>query len=542
VVFAGLGYWYWSAQQAANSQNTVLTTKVTTGNLTETVSATGSVTAQTGAEVAIGAQVTGIVKRLYADVGTVVKANQIIAELDLPDTQDQLDADEAAQAVAATKYAQTLTQTAPEIQTTAGDIQQAQATVQSDTANLAAATEALKEQKVVTPTDIQKAQLALAQAQQGASLSVQNAQQQLSQAQATASNSAITLKRDQELLAQGFVPQSTVDQAAATDGVNQSLVAAAKNSLALEQQTIAAQVPTAKAAYQAALAETQTVAEKQAAVVQAKQTLDRDRAALAIANANTANNTVQQQTVEQAKESLDQAQANTNYEAVQVSHAFIRSPISGTVIQLATEQGETLNAGLSAPTLIVVADLTKLQVDAYVDETDIGKIKIGQPVIVNVDAFPNHTFHGEVTKVASGATIEEGVVTYDVTISLHYRRFALKPDMTAEVTFLTGQLNNVVIVPAVAVNVGVNGSTVSVVTVVNGKQKITSTPVQTGGSDGVNTQITSGLTPGQTIVLASADTGNGSQHGPQNPFAQRKKSSSGGSSGGGAGGGGGGGH
>jgi multidrug efflux pump subunit AcrA (membrane-fusion protein) len=98
----------------------------------------------------------------------------------------------------------------------------------------------------------------------------------------------------------------------------------------------------------------------------------------------------------------------------------------------------------------------------------------------------------------------------------------LKPDMTSEVTILTGQLNNVTIVPSVAVNVGVGGSTVGVVKTVNGKQTVSQIPVETGGTDGVNTQITSGLTPGQTIVLATTDTG-GSHFGPQNPFAQRKK-------------------
>jgi hypothetical protein len=111
--------------------------------------------------------------------------------------------------------------------------------------------------------------------------------------------------------------------------------------------------------------------------------------------------------------------------------------------------------------------------------------------------------------------------------------------MTSEVTILTGQLNNVVIVPSVAVNVGVGGSTVSVVSIVDGKKKITQVPVQTGGTDGLNTQIVSGLTSGQTIVLASADTGSSGGHGPQNPFAQKKKSASGAAAGGGGGAGGG---
>jgi HlyD family secretion protein len=562
LVAAGIGWWIWSANQAASDASEILTTQVTTGNLTETVSATGSVTAQTGAEVAIGAQVTGVVKHLYADVGSVLKAGQLIAELDLPDTQDQLDEAQSAASAAAVKYAQTITQTAPEVASTEGAISQAQSTVSNDQANLAVANAAYSEQKTDTPTDVQKAQTTLAadvaalasaqtaltQTQQGADLNVQTAQQQLTQAKATAANSAISLQRQQQLLAQGFVPQSTVDQAVATNSVNQSLVSAAQENLTLTQQRVAASLPTAqnavvqaqqavagaKAALLAARAESNTTSQKDSAVAQARAVLAKDQSALTVAQSNIAQNTVQQQNVMQAKEAMLQAQQAVNYNQVQVAKSYIRTPISGTVIQLSTEQGETLDAGLSSPTLIVVADLTRLQVDAFVDETDIGKIKIGQPATVTVDAFPNHTYRGKVVKIASGSTIQEGVVTYDVTISIRDRRRQLKPDMTSEVTILTGQINNVLLVPSVAVNVGVGGSTVSVVTMDGGKQKITPVPVTTGGTDGVNTEITSGLTKGQTIVLASADTGNGTPHGPQNPFAQRKRP--GGTGGGGGGG------
>ena len=88
------------------------------------------------------------------------------------------------------------------------------------------------------------------------------------------------------------------------------------------------------------------------------------------------------------------AQAQVDYAKAQVQKTFIRSPISGTVLQLAAQQGETLAAGLSAPTLIIVADLNRLQVDAFVDETDIGKVRLGQEADVTVDAFPQHVFKG----------------------------------------------------------------------------------------------------------------------------------------------------
>ena len=77
-----------------------------------------------------------------------------------------------------------------------------------------------------------------------------------------------------------------------------------------------------------------------------------------------------------------------------------------------------LAAGLSAPTLIIVADLNRLQVDAFVDETDIGKIRVGQQADITVDAFSKRAFKGHITKVASGSTIQQGVITYDVTIAL----------------------------------------------------------------------------------------------------------------------------
>jgi len=257
---------------------------------------------------------------------------------------------------------------------------------------------------------------------------------------------------------------------------------------------------------------------------------------LELMRANLQNVTLRRQDVEQAQSAVKQAAAQLAFNQAQFDKSFIRSPIAGTVLQLNVQQGETLAAGLSAPTLIVVADLHRLEVDAYVDETDIGKVKIGQAAQVVVDAFPDRIFQGKVTKVASGSTIQQGVVTYDVVISLNNAGVDLKPDMTASVTIVTGSVHNALLIPTVAVHNGVKGATVNVLRKDAQGSSIKAVPVKAGGSDGINTQILKGLTEKDIIVVAGSNLSDtrGAPRAASSPFGP-----SGGRPGGGGGRGGG---
>jgi HlyD family secretion protein len=143
-----------------------------------------------------------------------------------------------------------------------------------------------------------------------------------------------------------------------------------------------------------------------------------------------------------------------------------------------------------------------MEVEAYVDETDISKVKIGQPAAVTVDAFPGRTYQGKVGKISPGSTIQEGVITYDVSIFIPNKDAKLRSDMTANVTIQTGNVKNALLVPAVAIQQTLQGAFVKVAKKTNGQTKISLVPVTTGGSDGVNIQILKGLTEGQQIVLA----------------------------------------
>ncbi|MBS1718202.1 MAG: efflux RND transporter periplasmic adaptor subunit [Armatimonadetes bacterium] len=506
--------------------------KAVLGDLTETITATGSINAQTGAEVHIGSQITGRIKKLYADVGTQVKAGELIAELDLPDLKAQLDQANAALAQSRMRYQQEVAGVGLTATQTSSGITQAQKAAESAQARLRVAQANLQQQTVGTASDIERAasgldvanaalntaQSNLKVVQFNSNLAITNATEQLSQAKANAASSAANEKREKELLAEGFTSQAAYDAAKAQAEVNSSQVRAAeqnvsltKQKVVLDKQTAENQIAQAKqaviaaqAALRAAKAETNVISARVADVSDAQANVAQAGAAIQVANAGQANNTIKSQSVMAAADAVKQAEASVAINTAQYAKAFIRTPISGTVLQLATQQGETLAAGISAPTLIIVADLSRLQVDAYVDETDIAKVALGQRVRISVDAFPDKVFEGKVQKIASGSTIQQGVVTYDVTVQIKDTNHSLKPDMTANVTIETGSRSNVLLVPAIAVQASTRGSTVNVVTMKNGNREITPVKVVTGGTDGVNVEIISGLKEGDQVVLAGA--------------------------------------
>jgi RND family efflux transporter MFP subunit len=150
-----------------------------------------------------------------------------------------------------------------------------------------------------------------------------------------------------------------------------------------------------------------------------------------------------------------------------------------------------------------VADLDRLQVDAYVDETDIGQVRVGQPATVTVDAYPNRPFRGRVAKIASGSTMQQNVVTYDVTIALEDSGHLLKPDMTATANIVVARRDHVLTVPVDALKNSAHGATVAAMSGgPGGKPEFTTVSVRTGISDGDRTEIISGLQDGDSVVVS----------------------------------------
>jgi HlyD family secretion protein len=146
-----------------------------------------------------------------------------------------------------------------------------------------------------------------------------------------------------------------------------------------------------------------------------------------------------------------QAQASLNQSQVNLEHTVITAPIDGIVVSRNVDVGQTVAASMQAPTLfILAADLTKMQVVASLDESDVGRIRPNQAVHFRVDAYPTDDFTGTVTQVRLQPQVQQNVVTYSTVISVPNPELKLKPGMTANVTIEIARRNNVIRVPTAA--------------------------------------------------------------------------------------------
>lgn len=155
--------------------------------------------------------------------------------------------------------------------------------------------------------------------------------------------------------------------------------------------------------------------------------------------------------IDTAEASVKQQTANLEQAQLDLSHTQIISPVDGTVIARNMDAGQTVAASFSAPTIFNIAqDLTKMQVDANIDESDIGRVKLDQPVSFTVDAFPGQVFTGKVTQVRQNPTNVQNVITYDVVIRFNNDELKLFPGMTANVRILTDRQMDVLKIPNAA--------------------------------------------------------------------------------------------
>ncbi len=243
-------------------------------------------------------------------------------------------------------------------------------------------------------------------------------------------------------------------------------------------------------------------------------------------------------TMKTAKSGYDKAKINLNY-------ATINSPIDGVVLNRAVDEGQTVAASFNTPTLFSIAnDLTQMQVEANIDEADIGQVKDGQKVEFTVDAFPDMKFNGEVTEIRLQPVVTSNVVTYTVIVKAPNPSYKLMPGMTANITILTAEADDALMVPVKALHFNpdeellraymkslpdsiaksgmipvskqsqvksgaksdANHQKPTEVWVKKGKM-LHPFNVETGIDDGLNMQIKSGVNEGDEIVLSlSSDT------------------------------------
>jgi HlyD family secretion protein len=258
-----------------------------------------------------------------------------------------------------------------------------------------------------------------------------------------------------------------------------------------------------------------------------------------------------------ARAQLNQAQAALTQAKVNLSHTVIKSPADGIVLSRAVEVGQTVSASMQAPTLFIIArDLTRLELQARVDESDIGGVKPGAPVTFTVDAYPRREFSGKVRLVQLQPQTVQNVVTYTTVIDVPNEDELLKPGMTSTVSIQIERATDTLRVPAAALRFtpseqvlkefpaasveragsdqpGTRRRAAAVWQLVDGR--LHRIPVRPGVSDGANVAIaTDALVEGASIITgvarseATADAAPAAGGSPLVPQMPRRPSNAGG--------------
>ena len=195
---------------------------------------------------------------------------------------------------------------------------------------------------------------------------------------------------------------------------------------------------------------------------------------------------------------IEKALANILEEETQLSYATVTAPIDGVVAFVSTQEGETVVASMSAPTFVTLIDLKKLEVTAFVDETDIGKIKDRQKARFTVDAFPKKFFQAEIREIHPKAVIKDNVVNYEVMLEISKKNISLlRPEMTANIVVITGVHEDVLTIPRGAVKRSGKKS----FAVMKTEIALSENPIELGWRDGDAQEVVSGLNDGDQVGI-----------------------------------------
>lgn len=290
-----------------------------------------------------------------------------------------------------------------------------------------------------------------------------------------------------------------------------------------------------------------------AALAAAKAQVVKDQASLAYAKLNyerqiklVAESLASKDAVDLARSSHDQAraqvgldqatvvqrQADLDAAKVNLGYANITSPVDGTVVSRNITQGQTVAASFQTPTLFLIAtDLTHMQVDTSVSESDIGSVKVGKAASFTVEAFPSQVFHGRVVQVRQSPQTIQNVVTYDVVVQVENPDLLLKPGMTADARIITAEAPDALRVPLEALRYwpqtlpkpAQNGPAPDRVWMLRAGRPV-AVPVVIGLTDDTYAQIKQGeLSPGDSVVIgerssAEPSTRSAAANRPRSPF------------------------
>lgn len=449
------------------------------------VLATGTVKPKVGAQVNVGARQSGKVEKLNVRIGDKVKRNQVIAiiehqDLDANLAQAQAQLDSAKIQLAARKL-----QRDADLARMDALLLQRKSELATENARL----ETIRTQ-LAANLELERKRLASVRAQRQAELGVASAEiQERAASQELAEKDS---KRYDALFQKGMLAEQSLDKAKADKQAAESRLKSARQQKRLASTRLSHEVAVQEETVLRAEAELQREVALQEAVVKKAE------AVLAVTEKELENlKTGYKAEIDVLEASLPRLEAELELSRIRLSYATVTAPIDGTVGTISTQEGETVAAGFSAPTFVTVVDLNALQVDAYVDEVDIGKVKEGQKATFTVDAFPNEEFQGTVTAIYPTAILRDNVIYYDVVIDIE-GEFAgkLRPEMTANVTVKADSHLGVLGIPIKALDRKAGTNVVHVKK--DGPPE--SREVKLGLEEGDFVEVVSGLEEGEVVV------------------------------------------
>jgi HlyD family secretion protein len=371
-------------------------TKADFRELRQTVSATGTVTLKTGAEVKIGSRISGQLEQLFVQIGDSVKAGEVIAVIEHFDLDSR---------------------------------------VAQRNAELSAQRARLEKIADEGPLEINKARA------------------EYEEIEAQIGLAEKMLKRNQELSDKGVVSVTVLDESQEKLKVIKARYRSAEETLRLKEAQ-----------------------------------LEND---IRLGEAN-----------------VDKAKADLQEVKTQLSYATVVAPINGTVASISTQKGETVAASLNSPTFVTLVDLNKLEVTVYVDETDIGRVKVDQEATFTVDSYAKKFFKGTVREIRPKAMIKDHVVNYETILEIEKSSVdLLRPEMTANVSIVTDKKDSALAIPKKAIKRKGDKKMV----MVNRGGTLSEMKVSSGWRDGKFIEIVSGIKQGDMVGI------------PLKPQASKKK-------------------
>lgn len=506
--------------------------KAAKGELVRSTSSTGTLVPLT--KVDVKSKAGGKVMKLLVEEGTPVVAGQTIALIDPEDTKSTFQQAEADVTTAMTRVAQARTNAAIESKNSVDRVKDAEIALNLSRLRLSKAEQTTRAQPVLSRAELNTALANLETAREALRTlrdieipqTRRDAQGQYDRAKADLDANEAEMRRQENLLEYGYVAQSAVERQRSTLEASRAAFRLAEQRLKTLNTQIDSQTKTAEARVRQA---DQTVAQARANQNQipisakdfeeARNNVRAAEVALSQARTQLMNTRLRSQDVVSAQAGAVRSQVAKNNAMVQLQSTTVVAPRTGIVTLKYLEEGTIIPPGTSTfaqgTSLVQIADTTTMFVECAVDETDIGSVRIDQPVRLIVEAYPGQSFDGVVKKIFPAAETANALTTVKVRVQVVSQvprgdgggkskgKVVLRPGMNASCEFLAFIKKDVLIIPQQAVNR--EGGKVTVKVKSNDPKKPTVKEVKVGesGNDGV--EVLEGLSEGDEVVIAEID-------------------------------------